>query len=161
MEHINNLDPPFKFTVKNNKHDGAIPFLDTIVKPQLDNTLSLTVYRKPMHTDSYLQSDSHHHLAAKYSVISTLTHRARTVCTKTELPNQELQHPREAFTKCKYPKQALDKIERFISNNQDGSNVGNNQNEQSGGNNDNNGDPEGRDTTKDRYTKGHIVIPYT
>ena len=37
----------------------------------------------------------------------------------------------------------------------------NNQNEQSGENSyNNNGNPEGRDTTKDRYTKGHIVIPY-
>ena len=40
--------------------------------------------------------------------------------------------------------------------------MGNNLNEQSEGNNDNsNGDPEGRDTIRDRYTKGHIVIPYT
>ena len=51
---------------------------------------------------------------------------------------------------------------KFISNNQDGSNVSNNQRDQSGGNNDNNnGDHEGRDTIKDRYHKGHIVTPYT
>ena len=38
----------------------------------------------------------------------------------------------------------------------------NNQSEQRGGNNDNNnGDPDERDATKDIYTKGHIVIPYT
>ena len=40
--------------------------------------------------------------------------------------------------------------------------MGNNQSEQSGANNDsNNRDPEGRDATKDRDTKGQIVIPYT
>ena len=156
LEHINNVDPAIKFTEENNKQDGAISFLDTIVKPQADNTLSITVYRKPTHTDQYCQWDSHHHLMSKYSVIRTLPNRARTVCTKPELLNQEIQHLMEAPTKCKYPKWTLDKIERrFI--NQDGSNVGNNQSEQSGGNNDNNnGDPEGRDTTK-----GHIVIPYT
>ena len=161
LEHINNVDPVIKFTVENNKQDGPIPFLDIIVKPQADNTLSLTVYRKPLHTDVYLQWGSHHHLVAKYSVISTLTHKARTVCTKTELLNQELQHLRETLTTCKYPKWALDKIERmFIRNNQDRSNVGKNQNEQSGENNDNNnGDHEGRDTTKDRYTKEQLVIP--
>ena len=162
LEHINNVDPAIKFTVETNQQYGAIPFLDTIVKPQADNTLSLTVYRKPMHTDQYLQWDSHHHLSAKCSVISTLTHRARTVCTKPELLNQEIQHLRKALTKCKYPKWALDKIERFISNNQEESNKGNNLSGQSGSNNDNNSrDPEGRGTTKDRYTKGHIVIPYT
>ena len=82
LEHINNVDPAIKFTVENNKKDGAIPNVDTTVKPQSDNTLSLTVYRKPMHTDQYLQWDSHHHLADKYSVISTIIHRATTVCTQ-------------------------------------------------------------------------------
>ena len=70
---------------------------------------------------------------------------------------------REALTKCKYPKWALDKIERrFSSNNQEENKEGSNQSGQSGSNNDNNSrDPEGRGTTKDKYTKGHIVIPYT
>ena len=88
---------------------------------------------------------------------------ARAVSTKIELLNQDLQHLRETLTKCKYPKGALDKIERKLSrSNQDGNNMDNNQDEPSGGNNDsNNGDPERRETTKDRYTKGHIVIPYT
>ena len=36
------------------KEDGSIPFLDTIVKPEADGTLSLTVYRKPTHGDQYL-----------------------------------------------------------------------------------------------------------
>ena len=110
----------------------------------------------------YLHWDNHHHLVAKYSVISTLIHRARTVCTKTKLFSQELQHLREALIKCKYPKWALGKTgRRFIRNNHDGSSEENNQYEQSGGDNDiNNGDPEGRDTNKDRYTKRHIVILY-
>ena len=66
-----------QFTVENNKEDGGIPFLDTIVKPETDGKLSTTVYRKPTHTDQYLQWDSHHHLSAKYSVISTLTYRSQ------------------------------------------------------------------------------------
>ena len=117
------------------------------------------------HMDQYLWWDSHHYLVAKFSVINTLTHRARTVCTKPELLNQEIQHLREPLTKCKYTKWALDKTERrFTSNNQEESNEGNNQSGHSGGNNNNDNnsrDPEGRDTTKDRYTKEHIVIPYT
>ena len=120
LEHINNVDPVIKFTMESIQQDGAIPFLDTKVKPEANNTLCLTVFRKPMHTDLYLQWDSHHNLVAKYSVISTLTHRARTICTKLELLNQETQHLRKALTKYIYPKWALDKIERrFISNNQE------------------------------------------
>ena len=43
------------FTVEDNKEDGSIPFVDTIVKPEADGTLSITVYRKPTQTDQYLQ----------------------------------------------------------------------------------------------------------
>ena len=38
---------------------GPSPFLDTIVKPEVNGGLSITVYRKPTHTDQYLQWDSH------------------------------------------------------------------------------------------------------
>ena len=51
LQHINNVDPAIQFTVENNKEDGAIPFLDTIVKPEVNGKLSITVYRKPTHTD--------------------------------------------------------------------------------------------------------------
>ena len=69
LQHINSVDPAIRFTVEDNKEDGSIPFLDTIVKPEADGSLSITVYRKPTHTDQYLQWDSHHHLSAKFSVI--------------------------------------------------------------------------------------------
>ena len=75
MDHINSIDPSIKFTVKGNQENRAIPFLDTLVKPEADNSLSIKVYCKPTHTDQYLQWDSHHNLSAKYSVIGTLTHR--------------------------------------------------------------------------------------
>ena len=99
---------------------------------------------------------------AKYSVISTLTHRARTVCTKPELSNSELQHLRKALTKCKYSKWALDKVERkFINRGQEESNAGNTQGEPSEQDSNNpSGNNTGRDTTKDKYNNGHIVIPY-
>ena len=76
LQHINSVDPAIRFTVEDNKEDGSIPFLDTIVKPEAGGSLSITVYRKPTHTDQYLQWDSHHYLSAKFSVIQTLSHRA-------------------------------------------------------------------------------------
>ena len=57
LQHINSVDPAIRFTVEHNKEDGSIPFLDTIVKPEADGSLSITVYRKPTHTDQYLQWD--------------------------------------------------------------------------------------------------------
>ena len=63
LDHINNMDPHIQFTTEDAKPDGSLPFLDTIVLIQPDNSLLTSVYRKPTHTDLYLQCDSHHHLA--------------------------------------------------------------------------------------------------
>ena len=90
------------FTVEDNKEDEAHFFLRYhCVKPEANGRLSITVYRKPIHMDQYLQLDSHHHLSAKYSVITTLTHRAKTVCNKPELLQKEMDHLRMALTQCK------------------------------------------------------------
>ena len=51
LQHINSVDPTIQFTVEANKEDGTIPFLDTIVKPEADGNLSITLYRKLTHTD--------------------------------------------------------------------------------------------------------------
>ena len=90
LDHINQVDPAIKFTVEGNQENGAIPFLDTLVTPQADNSLSFKVYRKPTHTDQYLQWESHHSLSSKYSVIGTLTHRAKVVCTSSDNLQDEL-----------------------------------------------------------------------
>ena len=146
LQHISSVDPAIKFTVEDNIEDGSIPFLDTIVKPEADGTLSITVYRKPTHTDQYLQWDSHHHLSAKFSVIHTLSHTAQTVCSKPELPQKE-----KALTKCKYPKWALDKVEkrlnRSTSEDIDGAN--------------NQGTTAAQPVTNEGKNKGHNVIHYT
>ena len=101
--------------MEGNKEDGSIPFLDTIVKPEVDGSLSITVCRKPTHTDQYLQWDSQHNLSTKFSVINTLSHRAKTVCSNPELLKQENEHLRKALTQCKYPKWALNKVEKRIN----------------------------------------------
>ena len=151
LQHINSVDPAIKFTVEDNKEDGSIPFLDTIVKPEADGSLSITVYWKPTHTDGYLQWHSYHHLSAKFSVIHTLSHRAQTVCSKPELLQQEEDHLRKALTKCKYPKWALDKVKkrlnRFTREVIDGANS--------------QGTTGSQAVTSKVNTKGHVVIHYT
>ena len=79
LEHINKMDPHIQFTTEDAKADGSIPFLETIVMPQSDNSLLTSGYIKPTHRDLYLQWDSHHHMSAKFSVINTLKDRAKTL----------------------------------------------------------------------------------
>ena len=137
--------------MEDNKEDGAISFLDTIVKPEPNGGLSMTVYRKPTHTDLYLQWDSHHHLSAKSSVINTLTHKAKTVCNKSELLQKEMDHLRKALTHCNYPKWAIDRMERRLCKpTNEGSNDADTQ-----------GTAGAKPTSNEVKTKGHIVIPCT
>ena len=117
LDHINSIDQAIQFIVKSNQDNDAIPFLDTLVTPQADSSPSITVYHKPSHTDQYLQWDSNHNLSAKYSVIGTLTHRANTVCTTSELLNEWLEHLREALVRCKYPRWTINKIQNQYNNN--------------------------------------------
>ena len=110
LQHINTVDPSIQFTVEEAKEDGSIPFLDTIIRPEEDGSFTIGVYRKPTHTDLYLPWDSNHNIAARYSVINTLTHRAHTICSTPELAEQELQHLEEVLGACKYPRWAIKKI---------------------------------------------------
>ena len=147
LQHINSVDPAIRFMVEDNKEDGSIPFLDTIVKPEADGSLSITVYRKPTHTDQYLQWDSHHHLSAKFSVTQTLSHRASTVCSNPELLQKEKDHLRKALTKCNYPIWAFDKVEKRLNRSSRQVNDGGNNTALS--------------ANHGVQSKGHIVIPYT
>ena len=115
----------------------------------MGNWLSLCTGNLP--TDQYLQWDSHHHLSAKFSVINTLIHRAQTVYSNSELLCKEKNPLRKALTQCKYPKWALDKVERRL--NRPSREVTDGANGQ--------GTTGAQPTTNEVKTKGHIVIPYT
>ena len=53
--------------------------------------------------------------SAKFSVIHNLSHRAQTVCSNPELLHKDNTHLRNALIQCKYPKWALDKVERRLN----------------------------------------------
>ena len=110
LNHINNMDPRIQFTTEDAEPDGSLPFLDTLVLIQPDNSLLTSVYRKPMHTDLYLQWDSHHHLSAKYSVINTLRHRAKSVCSNHHLLKEEEDHLNRVLSNCRFPAWALNRV---------------------------------------------------
>ena len=115
LDHINNLDPNIQFTTEDAKPDGSLSFLDTLIQKQLDNSLLTSVYRKPTHTDLYLQWNSHHHLSAKYSIINTLKHRAKTVCSNHHLLEEEEKHLNRALSNSRYPAWALNMARINIS----------------------------------------------
>ena len=70
QEHLNSIDPHIKFTIELPGRD-EIPFLDTLTK-LTPNSIESTVYRKPTHTDRYLDFKTNHPISAKLCVIHTL-----------------------------------------------------------------------------------------
>ena len=115
FQHINSIDPNIKFTAETTKADGSMPFLDTLVTSQSDGSLATTVYRKPTHTKQYLQWDSHHAITNKYSIISSLLHRAKHICCNQQLLEEEQSHIQRALSMCKYPDWAINRTKLKMS----------------------------------------------
>jgi hypothetical protein len=78
VEHLNGLHKNIQFTVETEK-DGHLPFLDIDIYRRPDGSLGHKVYRKPTHTNLYLNPGSHHHPSNKQAVLATLVHRARAL----------------------------------------------------------------------------------
>ena len=113
IEHINSIDDKFQFTMEDCRGDGSMPFLDTLVTPRSDGSMNTTMYQSPTHTDLYLQWDSHHTITAKHSVVNTLNHRARAVCSNQELPKEE-DYLQKDLLENKYPIWALNRVKMKI-----------------------------------------------
>ncbi|KAJ0169565.1 hypothetical protein K1T71_014750 [Dendrolimus kikuchii] len=90
LDHLNSISSNIKFTMKleaNNK----LAFLDVLILRNPDNTLGHTVYRKPTHTDKYLNGSSHHHPSQLATVGKSLFQRAQKICDENHIAG-ELQH---------------------------------------------------------------------
>ena len=77
FHHINNLHQNIKFTMEE-ESNGELAFLDTLLKRN-NGEISVLVYRKPTHTDQYLQYSSHHQTSCKGSVVSSLFNTKKTL----------------------------------------------------------------------------------
>ena len=110
LDHINSLDQHIQFTSEEYKTDGSMPFLDILVPPRQDGSLSTAVYGKLTHNDLYLQWDSHHTISSKYSMEGMIHHKAKTICSSSQLLQQEDDHLFRVLRKCKYPAWALNRM---------------------------------------------------
>ena len=110
LEHINPIDPNIQFTCEEPRDDGSIPFLNMLIIPDEEGRLNTTFYRKPTHTDQYLHWDSHHAIPSKYSVIGTLYHRAKTICSSPQQLQKEELRLSKPLRRCKYPTWAINRV---------------------------------------------------
>lgn len=81
--------------------DGCLPFLDVLISRKVDGSFSHQVYRKKTHTEQYLHASSHHFLAQKIGVLSTLATRALWISDEDRL-SKEKSHLLDVFVQNGY-----------------------------------------------------------
>ena len=102
LQHLNGVEESIQSTVEM-ESNGQMPFLDILLNHKVDGSISTNVYRKPTHTDRYLDIGSHHPISHKRSVISTLLSRAdRNSSTVTSKKSEE-EHVAAALKHNGYP----------------------------------------------------------
>ena len=98
---LNSIDTKFSFTIEQECNE-KISFLDTLVSRN-NGAISVDVYRKPTHTDRYLDFSSHHDKKHKESTAATLLHRALNLPNTSEGKEREFNHVYSALESNGYP----------------------------------------------------------
>ena len=111
MDHINKVDKSgsIKFTYEK-ESEGKLPFLDTLIVKKEDGSVKLLVYRKPTHTNQYLNYESHHPLHHKLGVIRTLYNRKNNIVMEEADKREEEKKVQKALETCSYPKWTFEKV---------------------------------------------------
>ena len=105
---LNSIDQHISFTIEE-ENNNQIAFLDALVTRK-DNDLIVEVYRKPTHTDRYLDFVSHHDKRHKISTAETLLHRASNLPSTKQGKENELIHVTDALRSNNYPQNVISNI---------------------------------------------------
>ena len=106
--HLNTQHERVKFTRETEK-DKKLPYLDALTQRREDGTLKATIYRKPTHTDRYLDFTSNHHISQKLAVPKTLLRRADMLVSEEEDKKVEETYVKKALSRCGYPQWAVER----------------------------------------------------
>ena len=98
LEYVNSLSSDLVYTIEHPSQDGSIPFLDILIHKDL----STSVYRKPIHTDTYTHYSTAAPQTTKDSLIRSLTRRAYNICSPQYL-DLELTHFKSVLLDNGYP----------------------------------------------------------
>jgi len=103
LTHLNTIESSIQFTIEKEK-EGCLPFLDLLIKRSPSGHLLSAVYRKPTHSDRYLNFKSEHPIQHKQSVVNTLLERAKKLSSTTQDLNSELKYVKRTLLLNGYPK---------------------------------------------------------
>ena len=107
---LNSVDQHISFTIEH-ESNGKLPFLDTLITRD-NGKLVVDIYRKPTHTDRYLDFNSHHDKKHKTSTAETLLHRALNLPNTQDGRNRETARVCAALHSNGYPSKITEDIIR-------------------------------------------------
>ena len=102
----------FECTQENGKHVPIFcgtKYMHSLWKKNSITEKSVSVYRKPTHTDRYLDFNSSHPILAKRTVVRALMERAENVCSDPVILAKEVEHLGKVLCYNNYPQWLIDK----------------------------------------------------
>ena len=114
-KHLHSINPNIHVTLElENTNGQGLPFLDTITS-RCGIEIQVDVYRKPTHTDRYLDFFSCHPLCHKRSVDNTLLRRANNIPSTKKGRREETQRLKAALRDNNYPMSFIQNCERALT----------------------------------------------
>ena len=107
LDHINSINADIQFTCEK-EQNNQLAYLDMNIQKQDNGTLSFSIYRKPTHTDRYLDYYSYHPISQKKNVITALHDRASNLCSEVNKQN-EREYVNKVLETNNYPKPIIRK----------------------------------------------------
>ena len=96
-DHLNAINPHIQFT-KEVEENNCLSFLDTVTT-RVNDHIQVSVYRKPVHTNKYLEFPVQH----KRSVVNTLLERAKNIHSTRAGKCRERKHVINVLRDNNYP----------------------------------------------------------
>ncbi|BHF66703.1 hypothetical protein SprV_0200972500 [Sparganum proliferum] len=108
---LNAVFPNIKFT-REEEQEQQLPYLDVLVRRNLNDELETTVHRKATNTTQLLSFHNNHPVVHKRSCVKTLFKRSKTHFSKPEYRAREARYPRDQFVQSGYPRALISRCLR-------------------------------------------------
>jgi len=113
-QHLNSINDNIQFTLELENTNGyGLPFLDTITSRR-GTAVQGDVYRKPTHTDRYLDFLSHHPSCHKRSVVNKLLLRAKNIPSTSKGKHEETRRVKAVLRENNYPSSFIKECKRAL-----------------------------------------------
>ncbi|KAK5644103.1 hypothetical protein RI129_007948 [Pyrocoelia pectoralis] len=97
------------------ENNNELPFLDTLIKKRVDGKFNFRLYRKPTHSNRYLNASSHHHPSQLNAVIKSLIIRSLRL-TDDESREDELTNIKTALHQNGYSSKQINRVIKDCNN---------------------------------------------